>query len=221
MPRPTRWRVPGGIFHVTVRGNNRQQIFLDEADHQRYLTELSDAFHEFGCDLLAYALMPNHVHLVIRDQQGQLSRCMQILNARYTRYFNRRYQRIGHLYQGRFYARLVDRNEYLLQVTRYVHLNPVRARLAARPADYTWSSYRAYVGFPQGHVGCPADPQMVWSLMGGGNSRQPAACYREFVEAMTPEELPSWERRLRHLKLIGSARFASEVSDTFPALRSV
>lgn len=133
MPRAPRRRVPEGIYHVTVRGNNREAIFADDADYQRYLQEILRCHHEHGCTLLAYALMSNHVHLVLQDHHISLSRYMQVLNARYTRYFNVRHARVGHLYQGRFFSRFVDRDAYLLEVTRYVHLNPVRAGLVERP----------------------------------------------------------------------------------------
>ncbi len=215
MPRPLRLQVPGGIFHITLRGNNRRRIFDDATDHHRYLQERQQGFREHACSLLAYALMSNHVHLLLQDHQGTLSRLMQVLNARYTRYFNRRHQCIGHLYQGRFFSRLVDRDEYLLEVSRYVHLNPVRAGMVRRPEEYSWSSYRAYVGLASRQATL-VEPQLVWSLMSQDSAEQPSL-YRAFVDAMTPQQLPVWERRLRRLKLIPSQK----VSGTFPASKSV
>ena len=210
MPRALRVLVSGGIYHVTVRGNNRQPIFTDTVDYQRYLAEARRCFSEYPSSILAYALMPNHVHLVLQDHRGLLSRSMQVLNARYTRSFNQRHQRVGHLYQGRFYARLVDQDSYLLEVTRYVHLNPVRAQLVDQPERYPWSSYRSYVGLEkltQGFV----QPQFIWELMGGDGIRSQVR-YRQFVEDLAPQRLPAWERRLRRLKLIGSARLAHEMA---------
>ena len=210
MPRFPRLKVVDGIHHVTLRGNDRQPIFLDDMDYRRYLEELDQCGRDWSCNLIAYALMPNHVHLVMQDRQAQLSKLMQILNARYTRYFNRRYQRVGHLYQGRFHAKLVARDEYLLEVTRYVHLNPVRAGLVKRPEEYPWSSYRLYTSI-QEH-GIPAVcSDLVLSLMGGDPIEQ-ALRYRDFVASLPPEQWPSWEQRLQRLKL---------VSDTFPASKGV
>ena len=210
MPRLPRLKVVDGIHHITLRGNDRQRIFRDDADRQWYLTELETCNREWSCDLIAYTLMPNHVHLVLQDHRAQLSRLMQILNARYTRYFNHRHQRVGHLYQGRFHAKLVDRDEYLLEVTRYVHLNPVRGGLVKRPEEYRWSSYPIYAGLKVS--GVPrVHPELVWSLM-GGDALEQTLRYRDFVGRLRPEDWPDWERRLQRLKL---------VSDTFPALESV
>jgi REP element-mobilizing transposase RayT len=181
MPRLPRVILPGGIFHVTLRGNNRQQIFQDGADYRRYLVELGQGLQEYSCDLLAYALMPNHVHLVLKDHQALLSRLMQVFNAGFTRYFNKRHTRVGHLYQGRFHATLVDRDAYLLEVTRYVHLNPVRAGLVGRPEEYPWSSYRVYIGAERATEQPFLKPTFVWSLISANATEQPLR-YRGFVE---------------------------------------
>ena len=212
MPRPLRPSIPGAYYHVTIRGNRRQRIFQDAVDYRAYLAELAKACQEFSCRLLVYALMPNHVHLVLYDRPGTLSRFMQVLNARYTRHYNQRHNVIGHLYQGRFYAKVITQDAYLLQVSRYVHLNPVRARLVARPEEYLWSSYRAYVASEP--TALPLERQLIWNLMGEALAQQQPVFYRHFVEQMTPEQLPSWENWLRQLHLIGSCRFAKPVSDT-------
>lgn len=216
MPRALRLRIPEGVYHVTVRGNNREAIFADDADYQRYLQEVRRCHDEHGCHLLAYALMTNHVHLVLRDHEASLSRYMQVLNARYTRYFNRRYARVGHLYQGRFFARLVDRDAYLLEVTRYVHLNPVRAGLVERPAQYRWSSYRHYAGVEEMSRSM-IDAALVCSML-GGEGREPHLRYRRFVEGMTRQKFPVWEYRLRRLGLIGSVRFARHMLSASPGV---
>jgi REP element-mobilizing transposase RayT len=197
------------VHHVTIRGNNRQPVFLDSADRQRYCQELIRCHREFSCRLLAYALMPNHIHLVLQDEQGQLSRYMQALNARSTHSFNHRHQRVGHLYQGRFYAKLVGRDAYLLEVTRYVHLNPVRAKLVRHPEDFPWSSYRVYAGLEPLRPEL-VDSRFVWSMMTAATDHQPSR-YRHFVEQMTAQQFPAWERKLRRLDVIGSARFAAQL----------
>jgi len=144
--------------------------------------------------------MPNHVHLVVRDLDGVLSSFMQRLNAQYARYINYRYQRVGHLYQGRFHSKMITQDSYLLEVSRYVHLNPVKAALVASPEAYLWSSYRRYVGLDSNPDGL-VDRQFILSMMGRESTQQVLA-YRQFVEGKMLERLPSWERRLRRLKLL-------------------
>ena len=210
MPRPPRQLLAGAFYHVTIRGNDRQRIFRDSADYRRYLAELKTCCRAHHCLLIAYALMPNHVHVVIQDQTTQLSKCMHALHLGYTRYFNSRHQRIGQLYQGRFHSRYIDRDAYLLEVTRYVHLNPLRAGLSDRPIDYAWSSYLAYLD-PEIAMREEVYPQLIWDLM---DPRRKQSCvkYQAFVETLMKEQLSNWESRLRDLKLIGSTRFASEMA---------
>ena len=181
MPRPPRHWIPGGIYHVTVRGNNREPMFWDDQDYQRYLLELRAcrADHPYG--LLAYALMPNHVHLIVQSRPDHsLSRTMQRLGSLYARYVNARHGRVGHVSQGRFYSNHVDRDAYLLEASRYVHLNPVKARLALRPADYSWSSYRVYVTSQADPLGL-VDPNPILEQFGSTPQEQRTR-YREFVE---------------------------------------
>jgi len=211
--------VPQGIYHLTVRGNNRQVIFLDIADYRQYLLVLHQCRAHSSYRLLAFALMPNHVHLVIQvSPDGSPSDAMHWISTSYTRYFNERHQRVGHLYQGRFFSNLVNRDAYLFEVTRYVHLNPVRARLVEQPSAYPWSSYRAYLGLEQ-------DPwalvqrETVLSLFGASPSEQ-IERYRRFVEELAAAEIDGWIRRLRRNKLIPPKRWLTEVPGTFPALES-
>ena len=208
MSRPHRCWVPEGIYHLTLRGNNRQPIFLDEADHQHFLVELDHARAHYPFRLLAFALMPNHVHLVVEaSPQASVSDTMRQVAASYTRYFNDRYQRVGHLYQGRFYSNFVNRDAHLLEVTRYVHLNPFRARLAQRVIDYPWTSYKAYLGIernPQPLV----EPERILSLFGSTPAEQ-AAQYRRFVEDLATQEreIEAWLRRLYRNRLIPPPRW--------------
>ena len=201
MPRRPRLWVPGGIYHITVRGNNRQAIFCGEADFQRYLAALHHIRGELPHRVLAYALMPNHVHLVLQaDENVALSDVMHRLSTDYTRYFNKRYHRVGQLYQGRFYSNFVNRDAYLLEVTRYVHLNPVRAHLSQQPADYPWSSFRGYVGLdsdPSGFI----EPSRVLEFF-GTLPRERTQRYRQFVEEFAMAKQDDWVRRLSRKKLI-------------------
>ena len=147
MPRRPRIWFPGALYHIIVRGDNREPIFFIEQDYRTYLQFLNDAKGRYGCQLFAYALMTNHVHLMV--QTGQLhpiSKLMQSVNTVYTMYVNKKYKRVGHIFQGRYHGVLVEKESYALELTRYIHLNPVRAGLVRVPQQYRWSSYRAYLG---------------------------------------------------------------------------
>jgi putative transposase len=137
---------PGAIYHVTSRGDRREPIFDDENDAKTFLEIVGTALERFEACLLAYCLMGNHYHLVLHTRQGNLSRLMRQINGIYTQAYNRRHNKVGHLFQGRFKAILVDGDAYLLEVCRYVDLNPVRAKLAKHPGDWAWSSYAAQTG---------------------------------------------------------------------------
>lgn len=146
MARPLRIEFPGALYHVTSRGNEQRPIFRDDVDSTMFLTFLGMAVQRFGWSLTAWVLMTNHYHLVIQTPEANLSRGMHWLNGTYAGWFNRRHKRSGHLFQGRFHAFLVERETYLRELLRYVVLNPVRAKMVARPEDYRWSSYRSTAG---------------------------------------------------------------------------
>jgi REP element-mobilizing transposase RayT len=130
---------------VISRGNRRQGIFRDEKDLKRFLAYLSDCKTRFPFRLYAYALMKSHIHLLLEVERTPLSRIMQSLLFRYTQYFNRRYRQVGHLFQGRYKAIVCDKDAYLLELVRYIHLNPVRARVVKRPEDYVWTGHLSYL----------------------------------------------------------------------------
>lgn len=146
MARPLRIEFPDALYHVTSRGDRREAIFLDDSDRAQFLTLLGEACERFDAAVQAYCLMGNHYHLVLNTRAAKLSQLMRHLNGVYTQRFNRRHGKVGHVFQGRFKAILVDRDAYLLAVCRYVDLNPVRAGLVAAPADWVWSSCRALTG---------------------------------------------------------------------------
>src|SRR5690606_14280966 len=146
MARPIRLEFSGALYHVTSRGDRREAIYEDDADRERFLTVLADVVRDFNWVCHAYCLMSNHYHLLIETPDANLSKGMRQLNGVYTQASNRRHRREGHLFQGRFKAILVDADSYLLEVARYVVLNPVRARMVRDPANWPWSSYRAMIG---------------------------------------------------------------------------
>src|SRR5512135_1465935 len=149
MSRPLRLEFPGALYHVTARGDRREPIFDDDQDRNELLLVLGQALKRFDATCLAYCLMPNHYHFVFETRRANLSRLMRHVNGVYTQRYNRRHHKVGHLFQGRFKAILVDRDAYLLEVCRYVDLNPVRAQLTKRPQNWAWSSYCAHVGLVQ------------------------------------------------------------------------
>lgn len=146
MARPLRLEYAGACYHITSRGNAKQSIFHDDADREMLLRVLAAAVKRFGWHLHAYCLMGNHYHLLVATPQPNLSRGMRHLNGVYTQRFNRRHERAGHVFQGRFGAILVEREAYLLELVRYISLNPVRAGIVASAEEWRWSSQRAYAG---------------------------------------------------------------------------
>ena len=149
MSRPLRIEFPHALYHVTSRGDRREDIFEDDPDRQAFLLTLEQVVAQFNWLCYAYCLMDNHYHLLIQTHDSNLSKGMRQLNGVYTQASNRRHQRVGHLLQGRFKAILVDSDPYLLELSRYVVLNPVRAGIVKKPADWRWSSYRASVGLEE------------------------------------------------------------------------
>jgi len=146
MARKPRIHAPGATYHVILRGNARQDIFSDNKDRYRFYEMLQKSSERYQCRVHAFCLMTNHVHLAIQVGDVSLSHIMQNVSQRYTQWFNWRYQKSGHVFQGRYKAVMVDADEYLLELAAYIHLNPVRAHMTDQPGTYQWSSHRAYLG---------------------------------------------------------------------------
>ena len=145
MARPLRVEYKGAFYHVTARGNERKRIFFKESDYKKFKDYLVQAQDKHDYFLHCYMLMTNHFHLLIETPNGNLRKIMHFINGSYTDYINRRRRRSGHLFQGRYKAILIDKDNYLMELSRYVHLNPVRAQMVERPEDYPHSSYRSYI----------------------------------------------------------------------------
>jgi REP element-mobilizing transposase RayT len=144
--RPLRIDFNGAVHHVTARGNERRPIVIDDDDRIRFVSRLGETVESNNVVLHAYCLMNNHFHLLLETPEGNLSRAMHALNGRHAQDINRRHRRVGHLFQGRFASRLIQKERYLLAVCRYVLLNPVRAGIVRKAAEWPWSSYRATAG---------------------------------------------------------------------------
>jgi putative transposase len=146
MARKPRIHLSGGFYHIILRGNGGQDIFLSDADRYRFLLLLQEGTCRFGYRVHAFCLMTNHLHLVLQAGNIPLSRGLQNLSFRYTRWVNGREKRTGHLFQGRYKAVLIDGDSYLLELVRYIHLNPLRAGMVQNPEEYPWTSHPAYLG---------------------------------------------------------------------------
>lgn len=236
MARPLRIERAGGWYHVTSRGNERRAVFRDERDRRHFLEQLAEMTARFRVRLHCYVLMENHYHLLLELTEANLSRAAQWLNLSYSVWFNRRHSRSGHLFQGRFKSVAVERDSWALELSRYVHLNPVRVgklgmgkrqrsaqRLGLAPAPdptvvqerlrylcaHRWSSYQAYVGLitPPKWLEC----QTVLSL-GGGPKKEWSKRYREYCETAVREGLKQspWES-LREQVILGGEEFLAEV----------
>jgi len=236
MARKLRIYFEGAIYHVTIRGVERRRIFDDADDRQRFLKRLGEAGEENGVRLYLFCLMTNHAHLLVETPRANLSAYMHQLQTAYTVYYNRRHRRTGHLMQGRFGAQVVEGDEYLLKLSRYIHLNPVNIRslidqpLNRRRAElraYPWSSYQGYAGLAEAEKFIEGGPILAM-MKGSAKKRQRA--YRQYVEAGLAErddellevlEASSWgiggsefQERIRdlHTKLANKVKRSEDVS---------
>lgn len=210
MARPLRIEYAGAHYHVTSRGNERRPVVRDDADRQKRLDWLQRTVETYAWRLHAFVLMDNHDHLFVETPQPNLSAGMQFLNGAYTGYFNRRHRRAGHLFQGRYKAQLVEEEGYYLEVSRYIHLNPVRARCVRRPELYRWSSYRGYH-----HLRRAVAWVTYRSVLGefAQDQDKARAAYRRFVSAGTQEKPQSPFSQAFRGVLVGSRAFVDRVRE--------
>lgn len=212
MARLPRLTAPGLPHHLIQRGNNRQSIYVDEADCALYLRELGEVATLHAVAVHAYVLMPNHVHLLVTPAEREsLARMMQALGRRYVRRFNDRHRRTGTLWEGRFRSTVVDSDRYLLACMRYIEANPVRAGLFGEPAPYRWSSYSH-------HVGLRFDPliqehAVYWALGNTPFERQ-SAYRRLFDESPDAEEIEAIRYATHHGWALGQDRFKATVGQS-------
>lgn len=210
MARPLRIQFPGAIYHVTSRGIEGRDIIADTRDADRWLAHLERAVGVRRWRVFAFALMSNHFHLFVQTPEPNLSAGMQDLNGSYANYFNTRHERAGHLFQGRYKAYLVEDEGYWLEVSRYVHLNPVRAGLAAKPEGWRWSSYAGY------HRPASRRRWVDYArVLGefGGDTAAGRRRYREFVEDGLGRRLDSPLAAAAHGFVLGSDWFVERVQE--------
>jgi putative transposase len=216
MARPLRIEYDGALYHITSRGNARKAIFKDDEDREAFLEILHSTNVRYNWLCHAYCLMDNHYHLIIETPDGNLSRGMRQLNGVYTQAYNRRHKREGHIFQGRYKAILVQKESYLLEVSRYVVLNPVRAKAVPHPDQWRWSSYCATAGKEKPHACLTTD----WILgQFGRKRRQAEKKYREFVEAGTGKE-KLWEQ-VRGQSILGEEDFVETLLEYVKGQRDI
>jgi putative transposase len=207
MARPLRIQYAGAFYHVTGKGSDRKKIFQGEADFEKFKECLQEAKEKFHAIVHCYVLMGNHYHLILETPDANLSRIMHSVIGSYTIYFNKKRKRTGQLFQDRYKAILIDKDSYLLELSRYLHLNPVRARLVRKPEAYSYSSYRAYIlkekdGF--------VSPDLVLKMISSDRNRAPQK-YRAFVESGITKKLENPIEKVYRSAIAGSTAFIQAV----------
>jgi REP element-mobilizing transposase RayT len=205
--RPLRIVYRGAFYHVAARGNERRKIFLSGADYAKFLAYLGDALCKYGVVLHAYALMGNHYHLVVETPEANLSAFVHALNSAYTTYFNVKRKRWGHLFQGRYKSIVIEKDAYLVELSRYVHLNPVRAGVVQKPEDYGLSSYRSYLLPKEETI---VSRELIWGMISRSRKEAPQR-YKDFVESALSEPPPNPFENVYGGSILGTAPFVKDV----------
>jgi REP element-mobilizing transposase RayT len=208
MARPLRIEFAGAFYHVTSRGNERKPVFKSKRDRERFISYLASATERYGAVVHVYCLMDNHYHLFLETPRSNLSQIMHHINGAYTTYFNVKRDRSGHLFQGRYKAILVDADEYAVELSRYIHLNPVRAGIVPNPYEYKWSSCQYYTGTmkPPGWF----EENLILGYFG---KKRKSACkrYRDFVFSVIDKEYKNPLSELTQSIFLGGQDFISEI----------
>lgn len=221
MVRPKRLHHPGFIFHVINRGNNRQAIFLEDEDYERYLGILYRYKIKFNFHIFAYCLMTNHVHLLIQvNENASISKIMQCITIAHTRHYHFKYRSGGHVWQGRFRSPLVSNDEYLLKVMLYIEQNPVRAKMVKRVQDYHWSSYKLQI-MKKSPKMIDRDQNPAYVRLGGAEDER-----RNSYQRLMQKELEEFDQKQIEKSLKGeghyiSERFREQINEMLPRKRSI
>lgn len=203
--RPLRIEYPGAFYHVTSRGNERRTVFQSNRDREKFLSYLESTHERYGAVIHVYCLMGNHYHLLLETPRGNLSKILHYINGAYTTYFNIKRGRSGHLFQGRYKGILVDKDEYCKELSRYVHLNPVRAGMVKAPLEYPWSSYRYFVG---------RDKRPEWlttEFILGGEGRRGFKKSREYVERGVEKGIENPLKKVVASTFLGGKEFIERI----------
>jgi REP element-mobilizing transposase RayT len=212
MSRQLRIQFQNALYHVTDRGLEKRKIFMGPDDYESFLSYLQKTIKSYHVIIHAFCLMPNHYHLECETPDANLSDAMQWLNTSYSVYFNRIHSRSGHLFQGRFKALLVEKGNHLLELTRYIHLNPVRAHLVDTPEEFEWSSYRDYLSVGSKREWVSSD----WTLSQFGKTQKGARnYYRKFVEEGLNKEIEDPTKNAAAELILGEEGFVHAIKEKY------
>jgi len=206
MARPLRIQYRGAFYHVTARGNERKKIFFNTTDYNKFREYVKQSQEKHRFVLHAYVLMSNHIHLLIETPEGNLSRVMHTIISSYTTYFNKKRRRAGHLFQGRYKAILIEKDSYLLELSRYIHLNPVKAKTAERPEGYPFSSYRSYITPASDAI---VSRDLILSMISLEKKKAPSL-YKSFVEQGLTEEIKNPFEKVYGGMILGTKLFIQD-----------
>jgi len=212
MARSLRVEYPGAYYHVMNRGNKREDIFMSDYDRKKFLEYLSIVKERFSINIHTYCLMSNHYHLLLEIQEPNLSKAIKWLNGSYALYVNAKYKRGGHLFQGRFKSIIIEADLYLKELSRYIHLNPVRANMVETPSKYQWSSYSAYIG----KVEVPEWLETSWLLSCFGKKKhERQSNYKKFVENIDAQSLENPAKDVIGGYILGTDNFCKWIKAEF------
>jgi putative transposase len=207
MPRKPRIEFPGAFYHIIARGNKKEDLFFESTGKQRFLHKLLFYRNRYRFIIYTYALMDNHIHLLIETCDVPLSKIMQGLLQSHTQWHNKKYKTVGHLFQGRYKAILCDKNAYLIALVCYIHVNSVRAGLVEDPADFSWSSHRAYLGLEKNEI---VDVEFVLGQL--SNNRQEAVrLYKNLIDEYIDRGKMGEFYELRDQRILGNEEFYDNV----------
>lgn len=228
MSRPLRITFPGAFYHITARGNEGRQIFKDVRDREKFLSYLESAVQRYRAAVHVYCLMRNHYHLLLETPVGNLPEIMHHINGAYTTHFNVKHQRSGHLLHGRYKAILIEKDQYAKELSRYIHLNPIRAKMVDTPEQYPWSSYRYFIGLKKAPEWLVID--FILSYFGDKVSSAQKG-YRDFVNAMVGQKFKNPLEGVVSSTILGTKDFIESIRDRYltnrqfdsnlPALRTL
>ncbi len=209
MARLPRYQISGQPQHVIQRGNNREIIFVTEKDYHYYLQKLFDGCRKFNCELHAYVLMTNHVHLLMTPaSENGISKVMQYIGRYYVKYFNFQYQRTGTLWEGRYKATLLDSENYLLTCSRYIELNPIRAKMVKKPGDYPWSSFHYNALGKEDKL---LTPHPIYQNLGSDSSQRQANYFALFDHQIPKQTLEEIRNATNKAWVLGNDRFKEKI----------
>jgi len=212
MARPLRIEYAGAFYHIISRGNEKGKIFASDSDRKKFLDYLKKIIVRYHIKIHTYCLMYNHYHLLLETERPNISRVMHDLNSSYTAYFNARYKRAGHLFQGRYKSILVQADEYLHSLSRYIHLNPVRANITKNPEDYFWSSYRYFISDEK--VSDFLTTEFILSLF-NKDRKKSQVLYGKFVKSAIGKENDVIRENIKGGFILGNSDFVEWVRDKF------